>query len=132
VECFADHQARSAGRAQPAHDGESKSSRSSASQDIHLGRQTQRKTQLLHVLTPISAGTAWQSDDRLHHEMSSRRTTVAPGKFFRIIVSKVSDFSTLSVVDTAFFESPEKFFPGVRLISPDRTFHELRSGGMME
>ncbi|WP_407159893.1 hypothetical protein [Bradyrhizobium sp. STM 3557] len=68
----------------------------------------------------------------MHDEINSRQTTIAPGRFFRIIVSKVSDFSTLSVVGSAIFESPEKFFPDVRLISPDRTFHELRSGRFLE
>jgi len=92
----------------------------------------QRKTQLLHALTPISTGDAWLLDDRLYCEINSRRTLVAPGIFFRIINSKVSDFSTLSVAGSAFFEAPEKFFPSVRLISSDRTFHELRSWGMME
>jgi hypothetical protein len=112
AECFAGGPARNAGHTQLAYDRESKCSRSSASDDIRSGRQTQRKTQLLHALTPISTGDAWSSDDRLHSEINSRQTTVAPGKFFRIIAPKVSDFSTLSVVGSAFFESPEKFFAG--------------------
>lgn len=71
----------------------------------------QRKTQLLRALTLVRQARARQADERWHHERSSRRKASAPGKFFRIISSNVSDFLNLSVGTVCFLNQLSIFFP---------------------